>query len=75
MIRKIEEASTDSWSPRAPAQVGPEVDSHRMAACAADPQADRPQGGWDPMEVWLRHIAQPRRLRQRATPADSRRRS
>lgn len=75
MIRKIDEAPTDSRSQRAPAPVGLEVDSRSVTVCAAHAEADRSQGGWDPMEVWLRHIAQPRRLRQRVTPADSRRRS
>jgi len=75
MIRKIDEASTDSWFQRAPAPVGPEADTRTVTASAAHALADRSQGGWDPMEVWLRHIDQPRRLRQRATPTDSRRRS
>jgi hypothetical protein len=71
MIRKIDEASKDSRSQRAAAPVEPEVDSRSVTACAAHSPADRSQGGWDPMEVWLRHIAQPRRLRQRVTLADS----
>lgn len=71
MIRKIDQASTHSRSQLAPAPVEPEVDSRNVTACAAHAQADRSHGGWDPMEVWLRHIAQPRRLRQRVTLADS----
>jgi hypothetical protein len=71
MIRKIDEASTDSWFQRAPAQTRPEADTPAVTAPAPHALADRSQGGWDPMEVWLRHIDQPRRLRQRANSIDT----
>jgi hypothetical protein len=73
-IRKIDETSTDSWFRRAPVPVAPEAGTRAVTASAAHALADRTQDGWDPMEVWLRHIDQPRRLRQRATPTDTRRR-
>jgi hypothetical protein len=74
MIMKIDETATDSWFQRAPVAVEPDVDRHVVTASTAHALADRSQDGWDPMEVWLRHIDQPRRLRQRATPTDPRRR-
>ena len=74
MIRKIDETSTDSWLQRAPAAGEPEAGVRAVTASAAHALADRSQDGWDPMEVWLRHIDRPRRLRQGATVADPRRR-
>ena len=71
VIRKIDETSTDSWFQRAPAAVAPEADTAAVTASAAHALADRSQDGWDPMEVWLRHIDQPRRQRQRAAPSES----
>ena len=70
MIRKIDEASTDSWFRRAPTPVEPQADTPPETTSAVQALADRSQVGWDPMEVWLRYIDQPRRLRQRATTAD-----
>jgi hypothetical protein len=74
MIRKIDETSMDSWFQRAPAACESEAGTPAATASAAHALAGRSQDGWDPMEVWLRHIDQPRRLRQRATPTDTRRR-
>lgn len=74
MIRKIDETATDSWLQRAPVAVEPEVDRRVLTASTAHALVDRSQDGWDPMEVWLRYIDQPRRQRQRATPIDPRRR-
>jgi len=74
MIRTIDETSTESWFRRAPANREPEAGTSVVTASAAHSLADRSQGGWDPMETWLRHIHQPRRLRQLATAADPRRR-
>jgi hypothetical protein len=73
-IRKIDETSTNSWFQRALAPVEPKAGTSAVTAAAAHPRADGSQDGWDPMEVWLRHIDQPRRLRQGATPTDTRRR-
>ena len=73
-IRKIDETSTDSWFQRAPAPVEPKAGTSAVTASAAHALADRSQDGWDPMEVWLRHIDQPRRLRQGATATDTPRR-
>jgi|MudIll2142460700_1097286.scaffolds.fasta_scaffold673728_2 hypothetical protein len=56
MIRKIDETSTDSWVQRAPATIQPEAGTRAVTASAAHALADRSQDGWDPMEVWLRHI-------------------
>jgi len=74
MIRKIDATSTDSWFQRAPAAGEPETDTRAVVTSAAHALADQSQQGWDPMEVWLRHIDQPRRLRQRGTPTHTRRR-
>jgi len=77
MIRKIDETSTDSWfqrAPAAPAAGESEASTRAITASAANALAGRSQDGWDPMEVWLRYIDQPRRLRQRATTTDPRRR-
>jgi hypothetical protein len=73
-IRKIDETSTNSWFQRAPAPVEPKAGTSAVTAAAAHARADGSQDGWDPMEVWLRHIDQPRRLRQGATPTDTPRR-
>ena len=75
MIRKIDEASTDSWFQRASAAGEPEAGARTVTASAVHALAERSQDGWDPMEVWLRHIDQPRRLRQSARAADPRSRS
>jgi hypothetical protein len=74
MIRKIDETSTDSWFPRAAAPVDPQAGMRDATATALHAATKRPQGGWDPMEVWLRHIDQPRRQRQHAMTDDPRRR-
>lgn len=74
MIRTIDETSTDSWFQRAPAVSEPEAGTRTVMTSAAHALADRSQDGWDPREVWLRHIDQPRRLRQRAAVNDPRRR-
>lgn len=74
MIRKIDEASTDSRFQRAHTPVKLEADTRTVTPSAAHALADRSQGGWDPMEVWVRHIDQPRRLRQGAALGDTRRR-
>jgi hypothetical protein len=72
MIRKIDDTSTDSWRPRARAAGGSGADTRTATTSAEHSWADRSQTGWDPMEVWLRHIDQPRRLRQRAALGDTR---
>jgi hypothetical protein len=74
MIRKIDETSTDSWLQRAPAAGEPSAGKHVETVSAAVTSADRPQGGWDPMEVWLRYIDRPRRQRQHAIASDRQRR-
>jgi len=74
MIRKIDETSTDSWLQRAPAAGEREAGSRAETVSAALTPADRPQGGWDPMEVWLRYIDRPRRQRQHAASTDRQRR-
>jgi hypothetical protein len=66
MIRKIDETSTDSWLQRAPGAGELEAGTRVETFSAALAPADRSQGGWDPMEVWLRYIERPRRLRQHA---------
>jgi hypothetical protein len=73
MIRKIDETSTDSWFQRAPAPAQPEAGTPVATVSAPHALADRSRGGWDPMEVWLRYIDQPRRLRQLATTTEPRR--
>jgi hypothetical protein len=73
MIRKIDESSTESWFQRAPAAAAPAASARAGTPSALHALADRSQDGWDPMEVWLRHIDQPRRLRQSARAADPRR--
>lgn len=74
MIRKIDETSTDSWFQRPHAPVEPQTETRAVTNSASHALANRSQVGWDPMEVWLRYIDQPRRLRQRATTAERRRR-
>jgi hypothetical protein len=73
MVRKIDETSKESWFQRAPAAGGPEAGTNAVTASAVHALADRSKGGWDPREVWLRYIDQPRRLRQLAADAGSRR--
>jgi len=73
MIRTIDETSTDSWFQRAPAAHDTDAGTSVVAASAVHALADRSKGGWDPMEVWLRYIDQPRRLRQLAAATGPRR--
>lgn len=72
-IRKADETSTDSWLQRAAAAPSPGTGTSDAVLSAAHAMAGRSQGGWDPMEVWLRHVDRPRRLRQLATAAAPRR--
>jgi len=73
MIRKFDETSTGSWFQRAAAPAQPATDTPAATVSAPIALADRSRGGWDPMEVWLRYIDQPRRLRQLATTTEPRR--
>jgi hypothetical protein len=73
MIRMIDETSTESWFQRAAAARDNEAGTSVVTASAAGSLADRSQGGWDPMDVWLRYIDQPRRLRQLAAATGPRR--
>ena len=73
MISTIDETSTDSWFQRAEAVRDTEAGTSVVTASAVHALADRSKGGWDPMEVWLRYIDQPRRLRQLAAATGPRR--
>jgi hypothetical protein len=70
-VRKtIESESTRSWLQRArPECTSSAPAEHDLAALPFD---DRSADCWDPWDVWLRYIDQPRRRRdgQRSTSAD-----
>lgn len=51
----------DSWLRRARAKGASNSDATAASDLAARALAARSRDGWDPWEVWLRHIDQPRR--------------
>lgn len=52
---------TNTWLRRARAENGADADLGAESISAAQALAVRSRDGWDPWEVWLRHIDQPRR--------------
>lgn len=75
MIRKIDDTSADAQLQSPSTPTDPEAVTPCVSSTPAPVTAHRSHVGWDPMEVWRRHIDQPRRLRQRANTIDARRRS
>lgn len=61
MIKLIDGELTDSWFRRVRAESSPDVAVGAESNAAAPTLAVSAAGGWDPWEVWLRHIDQPRR--------------
>jgi hypothetical protein len=69
MVKPIESEATNSWLQRARPECTSRAPAERdLAACPAD---ERSVDCWDPWNVWLRYIDQPRRQRVglRATSA------
>ena len=60
MDKMIDDDSTNSWLRRARAEGTSDVDFGTGSNTAAQALAVRSRDGWDPWEVWLRHIDQPR---------------
>jgi hypothetical protein len=52
--------SVDSWLTRAHAASKSSASAHSVSESAAAPISDRLRESWDPWEVWLRRIHQPR---------------
>ncbi len=59
----IDDEMTDSWFKRARAEGTGEVRRGAESDSLAPPFAEATSDGWDPWEVWLRRIDQPRRHR------------
>ncbi len=59
MDRELHGESKDTWLRRAQADAG--ADGRAGGETAVRMLAAKPRDGWDPWEVWLRHIDQPRR--------------
>ena len=55
--------STDSWYERARAAGASPMSANEAADSARDPLSGASRHGWDPREVWLSRIEQPRRRR------------
>ena len=60
MDKMIDDDSTNSWLRRARAEGTPDVGFGTGSNTAAQALAARSRDGWDPWEVWLRYIDQPR---------------
>jgi len=63
MIRKIDEKSIDWRSRRAAAEDQPSTSPSDVPNSAARVLSGDARDGWDPWEIWLRRIDQPRRRR------------
>jgi len=61
VIKTIERESTDSWIRRARAAGTHDAAFGAEPNTAAEALAVRSRDSWDPWEVWLLHIDQPRR--------------
>jgi hypothetical protein len=60
MVRKIDEKTTDSAFQRVLAGVAGEEGTRAEPDSAAG-LAGKTREGWDPYDVWVRHIHEPRR--------------
>lgn len=65
MLGKIDDKSTASWLRRALADEARLSGEHADVGAVVKAHAGRTRDGWDPWEVWLRKIEQPRRMRRR----------
>ena len=63
MIRKIDEKSGDRWARRAAAVGVSPTSPSDVTRSVAQAASGESGAGWDPYEVWMRRIDQPRRLR------------
>ncbi len=63
MIRKIDKKSSDGWLRRAVAVGGSPTSPCGVPCSVAKTLSGESGAGWDPFEVWLRRIDQPRRRR------------
>lgn len=70
MRGKIDGKSTESWLRRALGEEAKSSGEHADACAAVNAHAGKARDGWDPWEVWLRYIEQPRRIRQREDSLD-----
>jgi hypothetical protein len=59
--KTIDGAVTESWLRRARAEGSSDAGTTAASDSAAVALGNRSRDGWDPWEVWLRHIDQPRR--------------
>jgi hypothetical protein len=72
MTDSVDGEFTDSWLQRARAERTSDSGTTAASDSAARALAARSRDGWDPWEVWLRHIDQPRRslAGERLKPSD-----
>jgi hypothetical protein len=63
MNKKIDEKSADGWSRRAAAEDLPSVRPSDVPNSVARVLSGDVRDGWNPWEIWLRRIDQPRRRR------------
>lgn len=61
VVKMIEGDSTESWLHRASTEGAPSSSASAESNSAARALSDRSRDSWDPWDVWLRHIGQPRR--------------
>jgi hypothetical protein len=63
MVRKIHDMSTDSWMRRVHSTGRSDIGRHVEPRAVASDLSVESQEGWDPRDVWLRRIEEPRRRR------------
>jgi hypothetical protein len=61
VVKLIDGESTESWLHRASAEGASSASASAESNSVARSLSDRSRDGWDPWDVWLRHIDQPRR--------------
>ena len=69
MIRTIDEKSKDSWLQRTVAEGQSLGRPDAMSNLAARAFSANAPVGWDPYDVWLRRVEQPRRRRANGEPS------
>jgi hypothetical protein len=60
MDKAVDGQSVDSWLMRARAEGATGAVARTVSESAAPAISDRLRESWDPWEVWLRHVHQPR---------------
>jgi hypothetical protein len=63
MTWKLDSKATGSWLQRVRPKAGSRFAERSETGSSVAPQSPDSQQGWDPYDVWLRHIHEPRRRR------------